>query len=676
MAIIMRYTKRSRGLVGLLGLATLGACATGWNEDAAQEHEGKLLVQAGILLDGSTVTRYVLRSDSGAEIELDFGTAPKLDPRATLRVRGHTLADGRLEVEEYERVERKGQVATLREAVITPGPRQMAMLMVHWNGPDATTPAQIEEQLFTSTGSAAALYAEASYGKRSFGGAVFDWLQIPAPSNCNIGEIANAADAAAAAAGIDLSSYQHVGYFVSATSACNFSAFGDVGVPAAPARRTWYNASFPPSLLVHELGHNLGFWHAHSYQCGSAIGPQPMCSFFAEYGDPYDPMASSTAHFNAYAKMAQGWFENCGAVTATRDAVFTLSPTESSSSGVQAVRVPLAAELCPPVFPNEPPGIGGPCYYYIEHRQPIGFDGVEPFTSAPMHDGVLVHTDVGVDNSGNSGLTGSSILDMTPGSTHANGPFWDANLGAGRVFGDPTGVRIRVISQAGQNVRVAVKVPGGTAAPTCLDGSAAPSTASCNNGVLNAGETDVDCGGTSCVPCNDGKACAVHADCWSDNCVGGVCAIACDDGAKNGSETDLDCGGSCSDCGIGQNCNVNGDCGSNRCTGEHFCTSQQLTAVLNVHSNWSTGFCGSLTLTNTGSTPTVDWSAFVNFTDSTFTNTSGATFTPVGNGLQRITPTLPWGNIIWPSSNAVISFCATKTGPGYAPEFLFNTVRY
>ncbi|MEP7126122.1 MAG: hypothetical protein ABJE95_34635, partial [Byssovorax sp.] len=76
-----------------------------------------------------------------------------------------------------------------------------------------------------------------------------------------------------------------------------------------------------------------------------------------------------------------------------------------------------------------------------------------------------------------------------------------------------------------------------------------------------------------CAPdltCADGKGCATGADCTSHVCgKGGTCAAAaCDDGALNGGETDLDCGGDCAKCGPGRHCKVGGDCKSASCSGE------------------------------------------------------------------------------------------------------------
>ena len=113
----------------------------------------------------------------------------------------------------------------------------------------------------------------------------------------------------------------------------------------------------------------------------------------------------------------------------------------------------------------------------------------------------------------------------------------------------------------------------------CLPNSPTPPPsevqASCNDGVLNGYETDVDCGG-SCEPCADNKLCMVDSDCSSPNgCLnplgdGGSCL-------QSDCVTDTDCpsGDKCntilgcytcfsdSDCGAGEICAPNGS--SNVC---------------------------------------------------------------------------------------------------------------
>ena len=90
----------------------------------------------------------------------------------------------------------------------------------------------------------------------------------------------------------------------------------------------------------------------------------------------------------------------------------------------------------------------------------------------------------------------------------------------------------------------------------------------CTDGVKNADETDVDCGG-SCGPWDDAKTCVIGADCKSGVCTAGVCqAPECDDGVKNADETDVDCGGdTCPKCGPDKGCDTAEDCVGAECSG-------------------------------------------------------------------------------------------------------------
>ena len=106
---------------------------------------------------------------------------------------------------------------------------------------------------------------------------------------------------------------------------------------------------------------------------------------------------------------------------------------------------------------------------------------------------------------------------------------------------------------------------------TCEMGICITPPGSCIDAVKNGAETDVDCGGPSCMACGDGKLCAANTDCLSNNCLMGICqpsgmSGSCIDNLKNGTETDVDCGGpSCMACGDGKLCAINADCFSNGC---------------------------------------------------------------------------------------------------------------
>lgn len=73
--------------------------------------------------------------------------------------------------------------------------------------------------------------------------------------------------------------------------------------------------------------------------------------------------------------------------------------------------------------------------------------------------------------------------------------------------------------------------------------------ASCTDGIKNQDETDIDCGGTICSDCANGKACLLNSDCQSNWCHNNICTqMTCSDGVQNQGETGVDCGGPCPPC--------------------------------------------------------------------------------------------------------------------------------
>lgn len=86
--------------------------------------------------------------------------------------------------------------------------------------------------------------------------------------------------------------------------------------------------------------------------------------------------------------------------------------------------------------------------------------------------------------------------------------------------------------------------------------------ASCNDGIKNGWETDVDCGGgdkSGCPGCEEGKNCNENSDCVDGFCDGGICAVpVC-------LNEELQCGGDCERCPEGAACIVGDDCATNYC---------------------------------------------------------------------------------------------------------------
>ena len=121
----------------------------------------------------------------------------------------------------------------------------------------------------------------------------------------------------------------------------------------------------------------------------------------------------------------------------------------------------------------------------------------------------------------------------------------------------------------------------------------------CHDGLKNEEETDIDCGGTICGKCSEGKACLTNDDCLSGSCLDSVCqpescvkagcanGLACDaisgtchsceDQVQSGDESDIDCGGSvCNACALGLKCTRNSDCISQSCS-NGVCMSLEVT---------------------------------------------------------------------------------------------------
>lgn len=102
----------------------------------------------------------------------------------------------------------------------------------------------------------------------------------------------------------------------------------------------------------------------------------------------------------------------------------------------------------------------------------------------------------------------------------------------------------------------------------CTSGKCeAPPAATCDDGLKNQDESDIDCGGVRCKKCTETQGCNSGADCESQVCGGGSCSAAsCTDGKKNGGESDVDCGGaSCEKCKPGEGCGGDGDCLGGAC---------------------------------------------------------------------------------------------------------------
>jgi hypothetical protein len=197
------------------------------------------------------------------------------------------------------------------------------------------------------------LYRETSFGQVSFSGTVVGPYTINYSALdpcCGLDGWANAADAAAAAS-VDLSLYPRKLYYMPANAYAGFSGIADLGV--TPSRAFVFDTCQAPDVFAHELGHNLGFYHASTTT--------------DEYGDHSDFMGGAMGYLrqvNAPHKTQMGWLPESHVTTVTSDGVYSLAPLEldpAIAAAPQALKA-FKADTAE--------------YYYLSYRRSIGADNV------------------------------------------------------------------------------------------------------------------------------------------------------------------------------------------------------------------------------------------------------------------------------------------------------------
>src|SRR5437867_7868457 len=103
---------------------------------------------------------------------------------------------------------------------------------------------------------------------------------------CDPETLGSLARQAAQSSGIVLSDYARYVY-VFPSIPCVWSGMATVGGTPSEA---WINGNLDPHILAHEIGHNFGLAHAHSWYCPTSyVTDDPSCTWY-EYGDFVDVM--------------------------------------------------------------------------------------------------------------------------------------------------------------------------------------------------------------------------------------------------------------------------------------------------------------------------------------------------------------------------------------------------
>src|SRR4029434_10743630 len=149
-------------------------------------------------------------------------------------------------------------------------------------------------------------------------------------------------------------------------------------------------------------------------------------------------------HFNSFGKLRLGWLAPEEVPVVRSDGTYAIAAYETVSGTLpKALRIPKGTD----------PTTGLPVYYFLEYRQPLGWDAVlADWWGHNLTSGVIVR--IGTEGAPNS----SYLLDMSPGSDTSYVDDWgDSALAFGGSYQHAeSGVTVTAQSGDGSQAWVAV----------------------------------------------------------------------------------------------------------------------------------------------------------------------------------------------------------------------------
>src|SRR5437588_90336 len=217
-----------------------------------------------------------------------------------------------------------------------------------------STNAALDAAIFTDSKSVSAYYKENSYGLINLQGRVVGPYTISLGDQCRRSMWADAADAAATAAGVDLSAYKHKVYIEPRET---INLCGGAG-QSVSRERVFIPGLFSSSrwMIAHELGHDFGSSHAGILSQEYGDYSSTMGGWISPNGPPSS--WNNTPHFNAPEKIQMGWLPARNVQTVTVAGNYRVAFLEASSADVQVLKIHGANN--------------GTDNYYFSYRRPVG----------------------------------------------------------------------------------------------------------------------------------------------------------------------------------------------------------------------------------------------------------------------------------------------------------------
>jgi hypothetical protein len=269
--------------------------------------------------------------------------------------------------------------------------RKTLVIMVFFQ--NTSQPSITLDQMKTTMDNASAYYRENSYQKLTLSGIiqadrgadVFGWYVIPLDLTCNNDSVKTPAfNAVSENAGINVNDYDEK------VIIANFGSCGWSGIATIKGDTAFVDSDYTGTgnynVVAHEIGHNLGEYHANFLDCGNTAVSNTGCSV-KEYGDVYDVMGSSSLHFNAHHKELVNFFDPGQMINVKNSGIYSLEPIETNTGGLKALKIQRGT--------ND--------YLYVEYRQPLGYD-INITTLPDASQGAMLHT----------GLYATNLIDVTP----------------------------------------------------------------------------------------------------------------------------------------------------------------------------------------------------------------------------------------------------------------------